>query len=471
MKKLFFSAIIIIGSSLFTLCDAQYTDIYNFNGTNGSQPVGSLTLSGGVLFGTTNIGGTGDSGTIFKIDTNGNGYKKLLDFNGPNGNGPVFGFLALSGNRLYGMVNQGGANHLGCVYSIDTNGSGYRDLLDFNYTNGGNPAGSVIVYGNKLYGMTQYGGAHDSGCVFSVDTLGNNYKDLLDFNGTNGQFPFGSLTVMGSELFGMVNFGVGRNQDGGIFSMDTDGSIFKDLLNFDGTNGKFPYGDLIVSGNKLYGMTSSGGADSDGNVFSIDSNGDGFQNLLSFNSINGLQPWADLTLSGKMLFGMTRSGGAYSDGNVFSVDTDGSGFADLLDFDGTNGYGPWGSSVTISGNVLYGMAQTGGTNNDGVIFSLKDTSIVTSVNKITANKETISVYPNPSTGQITIQTSVTGNQLTVKVYNVLGEQVYSKSNQPAASSNQPIVINLSSQPNGVYLYRVMAENGQMIGEGKVVIQK
>jgi hypothetical protein len=32
-------------------------------------------------------------------------------------------------------------------------------------------------------------------------------------------------------------------------------------------------------------------------------------------------------------------------------------------------------------------------------------------------------------------------------------------------------IDLSSQPNGVYFYRVLYEDGGLIGEGKLIIQK
>lgn len=32
-------------------------------------------------------------------------------------------------------------------------------------------------------------------------------------------------------------------------------------------------------------------------------------------------------------------------------------------------------------------------------------------------------------------------------------------------------INISSQPNGLYLYRVLTETGKLVGEGKVVVNK
>jgi hypothetical protein len=53
---------------------------------------------------------------------------------------------------------------------------------------------------------------------------------------------------------------------------------------------------------------------------------------------------------------------------------------------------------------------------------------------------------------------------------MLGERVYSNSYQPIAISHQPINIDLSSEPSGIYLYRVLTESGELLGTGKFVIK-
>ena len=98
------------------------------------------------------------------------------------------------------MTELGGTKSYGTIFSIDTNGTGYKNLLNFNSTNGTYPTGSLILSGGKLYGMARLGGAIGYGCVFSIDTDGNNYKDLLDFNVTNGANPWrSSLTISGNK--------------------------------------------------------------------------------------------------------------------------------------------------------------------------------------------------------------------------------------------------------------------------------
>ena len=252
------------------------------------------------------------------------------------------------------------------LYTPNSNAQ-FVNLLNFNVTNGQNPFGSLILSGNKLFGMTYLGGANGDGVVFTIDTNGTGYKDLLDFNITNGRNPYGSLTLSGNKLFGMTYLG-GANGDGVVFTIDTNGTGYKDLLDFNNTNGRNPFGSLTLSGNKLFGMTRLGGANNDGVVFTIDSNGTGYVNLMNFNGTNGQNPYlCSLRLSGNNLFGMTQFGGANGDGVVFTIDTNGTGYKDLLDFNNTNGRYPYGS-LRLSGNNLFGMTSSGGTNGDGVVF-------------------------------------------------------------------------------------------------------
>jgi len=93
-------------------------------------------------------------------------------------------------------------------------------------------------------------------------------------------------------------------------------------------------------------------------------------------------------------------------------------------------------------------------------------SLTTSLNKI-SNIKTPSLFPNPNNGQFTIQLSGISSQSSVEIYNVLGEKVFSRSN----INYSTLKIDLSGQPNGVYLYRVMNENGNVVSNGKFVIEK
>lgn len=375
MKKIF---AILLSTFTFLLfadfCKAQYNVLYTFTSSTGQAPYGSLTLSGNMLYGTTERGGANSKGIIFSIHTDGSGYKDILDFNGTDGAYPEYGTLVLAANKLYGMTYMGGAHNYGCVFSIDTNGSNYTDLLDFNGTNGQYPEASLIYVSGVLYGMTPNGGAHGGGCVFSLDTNGTGYKDLYDFNTPTGYAPAGSLTVSGKKLYGMAENGGAYNY-GAIFSLDTAGGGYTDLFDFNNTDGYNARGTLTLSEGKLYGGVQSG-TYGYGRIFSIDTNGTGYTDLLNFNSTNGSILVGQLMLSGSQLFGMTFYGGANNIGTILSIDTNGTGLKNWISFNNTSypeGKYPEGS-VTLSGNTLYGMTSSGGAGY-GIIFSLSTCSI------------------------------------------------------------------------------------------------
>jgi len=81
----------------------------------------------------------------------------------------------------------------------------------------------------------------------------------------------------------------------------------------------------------------------------------------------------------------------------------------------------------------------------------------------------ISVFPNPNNGEFTIRSSVDGGSSLVEIYNTLGEKVYTTTLTTTQGGDN--TINISSQPNGIYFYRITGENGSLIGDGKIILQK
>jgi hypothetical protein len=75
--------------------------------------------------------------------------------------------------------------------------------------------------------------------------------------------------------------------------------------------------------------------------------------------------------------------------------------------------------------------------------------------------------PSPYTGKVIILFNEE-SLLIIKMYNVLGEQVLTETLHSAQGGNS---IDISNQPNGIYLYRVLEQDGSLIGEGKLIIQK
>ncbi len=152
--------------------------LLSFNGTDGAFPNGSLTLSGSTLYGMAYGGGPGGAdrgyGTIFSIPVTGGTPTVLASFNGANGENP-YGSLTLSGSTLYGMTYDGGAaggpdGSFGTIFSIPVTGGTPTVLYSFDDgTDGGSPNGSLTLSadGSTLYGMTFQGGLYNDGVVFA----------------------------------------------------------------------------------------------------------------------------------------------------------------------------------------------------------------------------------------------------------------------------------------------------------------
>ncbi|MBS1487991.1 MAG: gliding motility-associated C-terminal domain-containing protein [Bacteroidetes bacterium] len=340
---------------------AQYTKLFDFGSTsNGMNPYSAPISDGTFLYGTTRNGGANNLGTIYKVKTDGTGFTKLLDFNGVNGSNPI-GALFYDGTFLYGTTYSGGANSSGVIFKLKPDGSGYTKLFDFNYlVTGGYSYSSLISDGTYLYGTTSQGGSKSYGTVFKIKTDGTGFSTLLEFDGTtNGGLPYGSLYSDGTFLYGTTT---GQYFSfGSIFKVKTDGTSASIIYQFTGTNTN-PYGALISDGTFLYGMTNGIGSSYQyGTLFKIMPDGTSFSVIVNFNNSSpGATPTGSLVYDGTYLYGTTTEYGANSRGTIFKVKTDGSGLTKILDNDiGTYGQNPEGT-LLLSGSVLYGVKSGGG---------------------------------------------------------------------------------------------------------------
>ncbi len=428
MKKLFLISTAVLSLTIqHEQANAQFDKLLDFNNTNGTQPFGSVILSSNdsVLYGMTNGGGaiTNSAGVIFSINTDGSSYQNLHTFttDATSGSWP-YGSLMRSGNVLYGMTSGYGLYNDGTIFSINTNGSGYVKLHDFQ--NGGSPNGTLAISGSVLYGMTYYGGTNNKGAIFSVHTDGTSYKTLLDFNGANGQFPgYGALIQSGKTLIGTTLYG-GTNGSGVIFSVDTDGTNYNKILDFNNANGSMPFFTPILSGNVLYGGCG-GGAYAKGVIYSIHTDGTGYEKLFDFNGTNGQGPNGGLMLSGNILYGTTGGGGTYNKGTIFRIDTTGNGFQTLFNFNVPDGTQPR-ATLSLSGGMLYGTAVTDGTYGSGTVFSFETQPAAIPICMVTvddSSKYNHIVWQKPVT--TAIDSFIVYREITTNNYKPIGAQPYS----------------------------------------------
>ncbi len=260
----------------------------------------------------------------------------------------------------------------------------FRVLFTFKgYNTGGVPQGGVILGpDNTLYGETAAGGTapckakygdprNGCGTVYSLSKAGG-FKVLVSFHGANGAYGISGLTLVGNALYGATEYG-GEYNKGVIFSVNTDGSNFTLLHQFDGTDGSDPHGPLIPGPNgSFYGFTVSGGPNfpnqSPGVIFSLSPTG-AVTILHVFSAADGYNPTTLVMTPSGILVGGTYFGGPPNPnyctqgcGVVFSLDPTTSQYTVLKTYDGSAGTGsPFIGSVAADGTI-YG--------NDEDLFSI-----------------------------------------------------------------------------------------------------
>ncbi|HUD47523.1 MAG TPA: choice-of-anchor tandem repeat GloVer-containing protein [Candidatus Baltobacteraceae bacterium] len=350
-----------------TLYDFTSAPAPDYTNNDGASPASGLILSGNTLYGTAYRGGSSSSGTVFAVNSDGSGFTNLHSFTELFGSEGVLGTgtnsdgalseagLFLSGNTLYGTATEGGTNGNGTVFAVNTDGRGFTVLHTFTATfgtvgvwgtngDGAFPEDPLILSGSTLYGTAGSGGPSGSGAVFALNTNGTSFTILHTFTATSG-----------------TKGGFGTNSEGA-----------------------YPGGGLILSGNTLYGTAFHGGISGDGTVFAVNTNSMDFTTLYNFTATNdsgingdGANPIDQLILSGNTLYGTATEGGSGGSGTVFAVNTNGTGFTTLHSFTATsgpyleNGDGAFPEDALIlSGNTLYGTTHNGGSWGSGVVFAV-----------------------------------------------------------------------------------------------------
>ncbi|HVX86386.1 MAG TPA: choice-of-anchor tandem repeat GloVer-containing protein [Phycisphaerae bacterium] len=308
-------------------------------------------LLDGSLYFTGVTGGPHGGGTVARYDIASNTLSIVYGL--PDSGLNAYGGVALGPDgMLYGTTWSGNN-----VYRVAPDGSDYQLLHTFDF--GNNFTGPVAFSGNTLYvtsaDLTSHGG------IYSMNLDGSNFQTLYSYNG--GGPRFAGLTISGSTIYGV--------RTGDIFTLNIDGAGYTSLFPLSPR----PYSGFettpILSGNTLYGMASSGGANGGGALYSVNTDGSALTDLHDFDT--GASPADSLYLVGNTLYGMTQMGGANADGYIFSINTDGADFQILHTFTGgaTDGYWPRGSfTFDPSTNTLYGMTLRGGANDTGIIFAL-----------------------------------------------------------------------------------------------------
>jgi uncharacterized repeat protein (TIGR03803 family) len=258
--------------------------LYSFqnNDEDGNYPYSSLIEVKGTLYGTTLFGGPNQGGTVFSVNLSTGVEMVLHAFSTEDGEGynPLAGLTNIGG-ILYGTTVLGGMSGVGTVFSIASSTGAYNVLYSFGTGGDGNdPQGDLIDVHGTLYGTTFAGGTghacsgSSSGCgtVFSINPTTGAESVLYSFHKvvTDGSGPLAGVIDVDGALYGTTEFG-GASNVGAVFSLNPSTGAEAVLYSFKnkGADGTHPIAGLIDLSKELYGTTATGGTQNDGTIFRV----------------------------------------------------------------------------------------------------------------------------------------------------------------------------------------------------------
>ena len=291
--------------------------------------------------------------------------------------------------NFYTTALNGGAFGSGSVLRVTPTGVVtvlHSFCAQANCTDGASPVSIILATDGNFYGTTWNGGATcDCGTIFRV-TPGGSFTVFHSFNGTEGDVPTWLIEGSDKNFYGTAFSGFGT---GGTVFRATPSGIVTVLHSFEGIDGLYPQGIVQGIDGNLYGTTYGGGKNAPefcqpyggcGTVFKVTTSG-AFTSLHSFDVTDGAILYApvaqanDGTLYGTTFYGSAAGDGA--DGTVFSITPKGK-FQTVYQFIGI-GPNPVVGLFPASDGNLYGTLEEGGNCGTGLIYSISQTNVFTSV--------------------------------------------------------------------------------------------
>ena len=376
------------------------TVIHSFGGlpNSGASPqYGNLALGrDGNFYGVTPDGGVNGTGTIFRTKSDGSTIT-LHSFaaNGdPSGNtdgrAPTATLTQGSDGSFYGVAGLGGSNDTGTLFKIGTNGtftllhtfSGYAS----NGTNadGIGPEGPLLAgRDGSVYGVTPAGGRYGGGVAYRITSDGtftvlHNFGKPLASGGTEISSPHGGL-IAGNDgnLYG-VTYGSVQNSNitGSLFRLSLNGDVTVVTYFYGSTSDiNYPMGIVLGDDGNFYGAAFTG------RIFRVTPAGD----LTVLHDGNDQGPYASGTknIDGSDLnagmakgadgnfYGTAAFGGEFGGGELFRI-TPAGDFSVLYNFasTATDADVPYGGVTFGADGNLYGTTVGGGAHSKGTIYKL-----------------------------------------------------------------------------------------------------
>ena len=239
------------------------TSVVEFTGngaTNrGATPKCALVADGlGYMWGSTYAGGQNGLGTIFKINVSTGVLTTMLDFSNDGstdwGANPVAGMIRDSAGVLWGTTEHGGSTNNGTVFKINPTTGLLTTIRHFTDV-GANPVAPLAIDASgNLWGTTVGGGTNGAGTLFRISPSGT-VLSQTSFPGTDIYRGYGGVVINGSSIWGTMATSPQDFSRGQIFYFDTT----SDTLSIIASSNDFWRAGLVRHNSTYWGTSTSGG--------------------------------------------------------------------------------------------------------------------------------------------------------------------------------------------------------------------
>lgn len=194
-----------------------FSVLHSFSSGEGGSFSAVTPGTDGRFYGVSFQGGANQAGLLWGLNPDGTGFAQVHVFSGqngqgisPDGKGP-YGALAVGADgTLYGTTESGGAGGNGTVFKVSPDGTGFTVLAAFGASadDPSDPVGSLTRIGTTIYGTTSFGGPVGFGTVFQISGVAAPQPPAAPLNLTAALTPGGTGVALAWQLADGTDTGV-----------------------------------------------------------------------------------------------------------------------------------------------------------------------------------------------------------------------------------------------------------------------
>src|ERR1051326_8698623 len=245
------------------------TTIHDFGSANdGQNPQSGVVFDrNGNIIGTAALGGSNSSGAAYMLTPNGGQWTETIlhQFTGrPDGDTPDSLLTMTPDGRLFGTTQLGGSKNLGSIFVLippAVTGDPWRERVLYSFgsvaNDGTGPNMSLIKVNSSLFGVTVDGGANRRGTIFQLTPPAGSSRSWIETilysfaSKPDGGFPSSDLVMDKNGNFYGSTLAGGTNDVGTVYRLSppsaSGGAWVETVIHsFTGADGSSPFGHNVV---------------------------------------------------------------------------------------------------------------------------------------------------------------------------------------------------------------------------------